>query len=370
MPRWLLTASRKSREPAPDAPYAVRCFCGRVVRGRRESGWQEVACDRCGETIFVLPRDAYPEVATPQPAGPAPLKSGAPRGARLGELRSRWQELVARVRTVPGAAAGAVQEWIRRGRRQITRLRLIVFGAIGILLLTVWWVWSAHTREQALLTLGQAVEHGEQALAENDLAKAAVEFRRAAEALDVLGRRDAAARRLRQLDRECEAATHLATASIPEMLEEAQRARENNPAADWRDRFRTAYGERWVVLDTLLHRVPRERGGFDFRIEYPLGVGGLPVVIEAELPGFRQLSWTGDSRPVVFAAPAVDCRLSEADPKRWIVQLDGERGFLWRHYETYHALGFMPDEFRSEEAIRQLLMEQSGEAGAQKVEVH
>lgn len=370
MPRWLLKASRKSREPAPAAPYVIRCFCGRVVRGQRESGWQEVACDRCGETVFVLPRDAYPEIAAPQPGAAAALKSVPPSGARLGKLRARWQALVARVRTVPGVAAGVLQEWIRRGRRQITPLRLIVLGVMAILLLTTWWVWSVHAREQALLTLGRAVERGEQALAERDLATAAVEFRQAAEALDVLGREDAAAQRLRQLDRECEAATRLATASIPEMIEEAQRARENNPAADWRDRFRTAYGDRWVVLDTLLHRIPRAKGGFDFRIEYPLSVGGLPVALEADLPAFRQLAWTGDSRPVVFAAPAVDCRLSPADPKRWIVQLDGKRGFLWVHNETYQGLGFVPDEFRSEAAVRQMLAEQSGDAGPQKAEVH
>ena len=370
MPRWLLTASRKSRDAAVAAPYAVRCFCGRVVRGNRETSWQEVTCEGCRETLFVLPRDAYPAVSAAPPPGPGASQSAASRGARLGRLRLRGSEFAARARAVPYRVSAGFHEFVRRTRRQVTRLRLLVLGAICILLLTVWWVWTSHAREQALLTLGRAVERGEAALAQRDLAAAAVEFRQAAKALDVLRRRDAAARRLRQLDRECEAAMHLATASIPEMLDEAQRTRENNPAADWRDRFRTAYAERWVVLDTVIQRVPGEGGRFHVRIEYPLSVADLPVVVEADLPAFQELRWTGDSQAVVFAAPVLDCRLSSAEPKRWIVQLDGPRGFLWAHYETYHALGFLPDEFRTEAAVRELLAEQVGGPPPQKAEVH
>lgn len=370
MPRWLLTAAGNRRErggPPLAQPYAVRCLCGRVLRGRRAAEWQEPVCDRCGESVFILPRDIYPKVSLPRE--PARAAAGAGRTG-LANVRARGVELAGRMRTVPGVAASAVYYWVERGRRRVTRLHLIVFTMLALSLTTVWLVWSAQAREQAQLTLRRSVERGEAALAEQDLAVASVEFRQAAEALDVLRRHDRPALRLRQLDRECQAATNLATASIPDMLEEAQRARANNPAADWQDRFQTAYGGRWIVLDTTVSRVPADGTGPSFRVEYPLSVGGLPVVIEADLPAFRRLSWDSDSRPVIFAAPAVDCRLAAGKPRRWIIRLDGESGFLWCHYETLEGLGFGADEFRSEEAIRELLAEQAGRAGLEKVEVH
>lgn len=364
MPRWLSAASRKFRRPAAapaEQPYEIACVCGRPHRGLREERWQEIECDRCGHSLFVLPRNVYPEpadepVETPEARGSTPA-------ARRKKSRRRRRALLDRVRSLPAGAGRAVRGGVERVRRRLTRLNLVIGAAVAVVAATVWWGWSVHVREQAALALKQAVERGEAALRDGDLRAAAVEFRQASAALATLGRNDSGAREVRQLDRECHAATHLATASIVDMLEEARRSLANDPSADWEERFRIAYGDRWVVFDTVVQQRAADGSGPRYSIEYPLTVGDFPVVLEGAFPAFDRLRWDAEVQPVIFAARIKGCRLTTDEPRRWVLAPDDRSAFLWSHYETYRLLGFQPDDLRSERGIQSLLADQSRQMG-------
>lgn len=74
--------------PAPHAraTFQVACVCGQALTGTRKAGYQVLACPRCGQPVFVLPRSPFPPVA-PLPRGKQPLQEET--GPRRSPTR-RW----------------------------------------------------------------------------------------------------------------------------------------------------------------------------------------------------------------------------------------------------------------------------------------
>ncbi len=75
MVNWLAKATEALRgTPPPEPePYEVACACTHRISGMRLPAFQVVRCNRCGNFVFVLPRDVYPKLK--------PKKKSAPKSS-------------------------------------------------------------------------------------------------------------------------------------------------------------------------------------------------------------------------------------------------------------------------------------------------
>lgn len=367
MSRWLTKASNalsRREQPVPE-PFEIRCSNGHSVRGLRQVEHQEVRCSRCGEWLFVLPVDVYPR---PKSKGKeskrrvaksaAQPKSKSSRALAADEqmrpaIRTRFKE---RARSLAKTGVERLRHPLGR-RRLFTRFRLVLLSIVTIVAATGYFVYQSGVKEEAELTLQNALEQGERALRNRDFEAAAHELRLACDALDVLGRDDAEARRVRQASREATAASRLCRKTLFEIVSEAQAESATDPKS-WETKFDALYENAWIVMETTATAADKQTGR-SVQIEYPLAVGDRPVVLDADVPVIERLSLGKQPRHVVFAAQLEACSFVETPEPHWLITLRKETAFLWTGYDTFVALGFTPDEIHTEAGTRQLFEEQS-----------
>lgn len=333
MPDWIAKASQTLRRAAPPqpVPFELTCRCGSALQGVRRERYQQVICRKCGEALFVLPRDVYPAaVKKSRRRASGKRRSAAPAVPLRRRLAAGVVHAAARCRSAAGwtvrrttAAAGRVGV---RVRSIVTPFRLVLLCIVAAIAATGYYAALSRAREKAELSLKQSLEPGYAALREQRFSEARDLLRQACEALALLGREDRTARQARQKLRE---ATALAGQldSLEELVADAERTFRDDPAA-WERRFQSSYAGRWLIFDgTTTMRM--DIGGRAVHIVHD----GLPLGGSAGSPGGHE--------PRFFAAQLASCRREHEPEPHWAIGLNPHTGFAWAHYETLVAAGML-----------------------------
>ncbi len=374
MPRWLSQASQAlGRRPSNvPVPFELPCVCGGRVVGLRREDHQQLTCKQCGTLVFILPLDVYPQPKPKRSRSQKKKKQGDGNATDVADesvvrprvrdrVRNQARSARERVKKARTRAKGIAIRVARRQREFVTPVRWVVSAVLVCMAAPGAWVVRQNRAGSAEETPNSAPERGYDALRRGDFTTAATEFEEACAALDLLAREDSRAPHLRQMLREATAASRLATASLVDILQDADP--ESAPPDDDGNQVERSFGPRyresWIVMEAILQRVPSLDGESRLQIDYPLMAGDLPVSIDAELPAFHQLPHFDDSREVIFAAQLKSDRLSGPKKDRWLISLQPESAFLWTDADNLRALGFEEDRVNSRDRQQRILAEQS-----------
>lgn len=376
---WLGKSVETSRRrPVDRQPFDYNCPCGQHVSGDRQEREQRILCPKCGDPYFILPANPYPLPAPPKPVSRTPeAPSDQQSGARKKKKkRRRTKPATTAVELVALDPADDDEDGIelelfdtpvppRVGGRAVAesslgvplgadrsavgssrwRMRAMIASVVALIVATVAWRWQHSAVEEAEREIVAAIDGGHAALEVGDLEAASTEFGKARVLADQLGRDDKVGFESRQYDRELEAATNLATASLLEIFTEAERARQANQLSSWQQDFKSRYAGLWMVLETNLTSQRKDTGGFQTKLaNFPLSIQGVPVTFDAPLQFIEQLpmrkrGWFD----VIVAVQLVDCEFDDSAGGQWVVQLDPKSAFLWCHKETLAAVGLVDD---------------------------
>jgi len=374
MSRWVTRATTllgRKREPEPPVPFSVRCGCGNNVEGERQPRAQLARCNRCGDRLFVLPKDVYPRPKAPKPppapkpeparrrAAPDPPETKAPEARPRRSMRGRISERAHALRERSGIR---LRRAMQRQRAMFTPFRMLLLAIFGVVTLTVYWGWQARRADKAAATVQQATEVADAALSEGDFATAARLYEDAWRSLQILGRDDPEARRVGQAYRETTAASRLATISLYDLVESVK----NSPVhanAGAGKAVPTEYEDFWIILECSLSAMRGTDGAPRTRIEYPLVIDGVPFVIETDGDVLDRFAAGEDVPRAIFAAQLQGVRFDPAQPGNSTVMLRGDTLFAWSNWETYQMLGLAGNGEKAEEASRRILAAQSEQIG-------
>lgn len=388
-------------------PIQIPCPCGRMIETTRRESFQRVICKTCGEPFFILPLDVYPrpvmkKVRPAKAAKNTPVKKSAGSAGRDAALE-------AQVVSAPADVTFKIdlqQKWSQTKqsiRKQLTATRIIIVGFLCVLGLTGWWQWNRAALSRAEGDYKGAIEAGNAALQKKDLIAAAQEFERAANAVNLLGRRDIAAEQARQRSRELTAVNSLLQVSLPEILSSAQKAKANSDAVTAESNFMQLHAGRWIVLQT---EIPLSSKNTLLSWEQRVQIDADVITINANLSVFSKIPadlnstsskpqaaaeptdqkemvrgnelanippssdpnaelLVGDlaHREIIFAAQLKSLRWN-VQKTQWELELDPTTGFLWSNYDLLIEAGLVPDEIRSEAQLKVLLHQQSRWIGA------
>lgn len=354
---WLQATQRlfkKTRNETPQ-PFHVRCVCGHDASGFRQAGPQQITCDGCSRTLFVMPRCVYPLPKLPPAVKPKPAPPPTPQA----EAQTEAVATVTRVVTPPPVARPSrLHEWrttaaektreaARATVRKLTPSRfqvlvLVILAAVG---LTGYAMYRSRQRAAAEAVLSEAVRHGRTALADRDFPESAVFFRQAVSALDVLGRDDPTAREIRQLARETSVFDHLCPKPLHDLLVEAAATDTGRLGLSWPDVFQSSYKDTWMVWETMVSRKAGAGSGESkYLVDHPIFLGTQSAVLHADLPVFSALRIDQEPRAVVFAAQLQDVRAGPPGSNSWTVVLRPDSAFAWSGRSNLQALGLPIDD--------------------------
>jgi hypothetical protein len=310
--------------PAPVVPYEVACPCGQAVRGFRASHHQVVACGGCGQSLFVLPRSAYP-----------PPDHFVKVRASAREARPRF--------------AVVLRPW---------RLPLLAaLGTLAAVVLTYALVlpWLVRTDQAADSETARAqaiaahVERGRKALAEGSfqLAQGELDAARREWERSPLLLTASDGRRLSQLHREAGLLAGLLRNSLQEILHQAAGVRRDE---EWQAQFRDNYLGRGVIFDDVVRREPDGRCLLAF---YEVRGDGRPARLElGELSLLRALPLDRPQR-LVFGARLAG--VAREPPGGWVVRFLPDSGVLLTDEEALAACAPL----QLDDALRQVLRRQA-----------
>ena len=385
MDRWLAAAEKllgRRTSVAPSAPFEVQCACGKTVSGERTATAQTIVCPHCATFLFVLPASVYPLPKAPRrnpftgrKAKPEVAVAPAPRVTEEPAMLPRENEEPATpsapLRAPPVSVGRHPAPPIARDsgdrkasdfrpvrRKILTPVRLVLAGVLCVVGFVAWWIVHVHALNEAERTIGSASKLGEQALREHDQGEAARQYQRVRAALDLLGRQDAEAKTLRQIEREVSASADLARASLFDILHEAIMA-EGMSRGGWAQTFQSSYRGEWVLLDARVSR-SNQAAGHRYDIDFPIVEGANRATVVADLAVFDQaLPHGGTPQRVIFAAQLDDCRRDPQDAGAWQIVMRPSTGFLWSSADNIALLGVSLDE-----STKQLLADQTSHLSA------
>jgi hypothetical protein len=385
MVNWLTKATealRRAPPPEPE-PFEVACTCTHRISGMRLPAFQVVRCNRCGNYVFVLPRDVYPK---PKPKKkPAPTGASVIRGESAPPPASAGEASVAPGRrslaagsaeagaqAAPARAAAPAVSTSSESANEIgieaieltsrgpvfTPVRVIACAIFGVVALTGYLVWQSYAKEKAALTLHEHLEAGDAALKATQFAEAATEYQQAAHAVDILGRDDAESRLIRQKAKELNALAHLSPLSLYELCDEARLAVAEGET-QWKERFDRNHRDLWIVVDGDVVTDAGPDGTQQALIRYPFPIGGAPIILDARLKALAPSSAVAGPQHVIFAGQLVSFAEEGTKSKVWVLRLKDATAFLWTGEDTYRALGLGSDPLRSDEETARLLNAQA-----------
>lgn len=341
---WFQRASSvfNRTEPAPQ-PFDVGCDCGTRLQGERAESSLKPRCPTCGTQVFVLPATPYPLPAALQRRAPERTDS-ASRGSQTEKVpaapKPRKSKPAATPQDQPARTPGPT--WQARGEQIVRRLqnwctpvRLVgVAIALGLVLTTAV-VYRKARWDHALFVLQGSIDRGEAAVKARDFPTALAEYRSAAAALDILGRRDAAARDIRCTRDAVEVvASRAANPLLPALRDWLQGKPTNSfPLAD----------RGWLVFDGSL--IPSGKVADDapetLLFDVPIVIDGIPVDVVIPLPTWSRYVTApqGDQpRRVIFAAQIERADRPAGDRKEVRVWLHGPSARLWTNADVYRVL--------------------------------
>ncbi len=381
---WLsrVTEALRGAPPPEPEPYEVACACTHRVSGMRLPAFQVVRCNRCGNFVFVLPRDVYPRLKPKKKPGAkstpdirrdssVTTSSSTPAEPTVTTVRRNLttgnadrvevveQPTPAATRaTAPAvsSAPGSSSEIRIESAEDLPTVRGSIFSPVrligcaifGVVLLTGFLVWQSHVKEKAALTLREHLEAGEAAFRGSKFGEAATEYQQAAAAVDILGRDDAESRTVRQKAKELNAMAHLSALSLYELCEEARVAKASGDTK-WSERFERLYRDAWILIDGDVVSDAGPDGTPQAVIRYPFAIENTPVILDARLKVLEPSSAVAGPQHVIFAGQLVSFAEEGTKNKVWVLRLKDATAFLWAGADTYRALGLGTDALRSDE---------------------
>jgi hypothetical protein len=388
MVNWLAKATealRRAPPPEPE-PYEVACVCAHRISGTRTRAFQVVRCNRCGNYVFVLPRDVYPQPkpkkkaaskgvsairgeSTPPPASPGVAPTAPSRrslAAGSGEVAAQGAPAVqAAPAASPVSTASDSSSEIRIEAIELTSrgslftpVRVVACAIFGVVILTGYFVWQSQRKEKAALTLREHLDAGDAAFRASKFEEAAAEYQQAAQAVDILGRDDVESRVVRQKAKELNAIAHLSRLSLYDLCEEARLAVAEGETK-WNERFDRNHRDTWIIVEGDIVSDAGPDGTQQSLIRYPFPIAdGAPVILDARLKALEPRSAVAGSQRVIFAGQLVSFAEEGTKSKAWVLRLKNETAFLWTGDDTYRALGLGSDALRSDEETGRLLAAQ------------
>ena len=330
----------------------------------RRTVHQRVLCGTCGESFFILPADCYPVPAPPKSPKSTPKRTEQPAGSAADESESRPASpdvgtesgTSVAVNGSPDAGTGKTVGAPKRVR-VVTLFRVMVVLIVSVVVTTGYWSVRVRAVDRAGVAFKDASDRGFQSLSRGEFVEASEAFQQACDALELLGRDDLEARRVRQMSRETTASASLASVSLSRIMQDVV------DDGDPQQLFRGHYSGTWVIFDTFVERKASTAARPRDVIDFPLFVRGRPVVIESQLPALDKIGLSDQPRRVIFAAQLGSCRAPLGGKDAWVIQLRPKTAFLWTDRDNLRRLGFAPLDEEDDRQIDELLQAQAQTVG-------
>ena len=373
MVSWLAKTTQllqRRGPPEPPPPFEVGCACGHHLSGVRKANFQAITCHRCGNSIFVLPIDVYPQ---PKTKKPAPTKASAEPAA----LAPPTAERVARLKTTPSVpvpgtlpkgvkpAAGAGTATPPVGsptaklteeaesadsvtlvvrRPLVSRFKLIVLAIWVVVTATGYFVWQSRLNDRALVSLPGHLEAGVAALRAGKLPEAAEEYGQAAWAVNRLKRNDAESAENPSEGPGTPRHREPVGRSPVRNLRAAHRNASAGPEK-WAEKFNELYRDAWIVVEGDVVQETGPDGTGQPLLQFPFPIDSASVVIDARLKALAPVldAAKGGPRHVIFAGQLASFKKEGTKNPLWVIRLKDDSAFLWTNFDTYQAMGLASD---------------------------
>ena len=358
MAGWFSKATQALRGGEADEtpqPFEVTCDCNQKHVGIRRQRHQHIVCKECGVSLFVLPKDIYPEAAVKTEKSPDEKdddeSSSRPKGKKKVASEARRPRH-------PEAPEPEPEGIVEQKSKLFTPFRGIVVGILGLLGLTAFFVMRHRDQEDARRRFRTASEAGWKAMDTHEWTKAQENFHEAVSALEILGMDDPAARRVRKADQETFALGSLMLTPLIDMVEQA----ESSGGAAVQRAIQANRG-RWVVIDAPVRFVdvpgkPGKKATVQAIVNLPWQIGSHSVEIQAESTAFEKIRQESEA---LFAGTFEDLK---REGEQWVITLKPESSFLWCTRRTFVELGLGQDEpGRLNVALKNRLIRQTEATG-------
>ena len=387
--RWIANAKKNMSKKAVREPvtFEMVCGCGKRGEALRTDGPQIMQCKQCGDRLYVLPLNVYPEPPpTPKNRTPASekarqAKDSAKQQPATQQPQSKTEELVA-TNTI------SMLETVTESRRKIfTPLRLIVGCILLFVVITATWAFYSNRRGHAEETYLLAHDAGMDALKKEDYLAAEQEFEKVANAVRILKRTDPQAVSSAHFYMELKAANHLSSSTLYDIISKLEADYDEKRPQDWSDEFRAAYSGQWFVIEGELeteqdisyselmdrndkesnkkHDTDRNRSGSRMVIHYPVLVHDIPLVFAVDLPVLKKYASSNKPRPLFLAVQINRCQLINDPTPVWVMDFKPETAFLWNNIETIPALGYPLETAEEQQRLANLLKQQTQQQEAE-----
>ncbi|MDP1797074.1 MAG: hypothetical protein Q8K78_06315 [Planctomycetaceae bacterium] len=354
---WLQKAQSAvfGRREEPPQPYVVSCECGMTYSGLRASKPQKTACSRCGSSLFIFPTCPYPLPASVEiqlqgghlaPSVAKETKKAAPTKSSKGKNGNKVAAAlgdaapVKKTKSEPVLAEPSISfgEWVRSAFTPL-RITMVALAATvgGTVAITV-----RNARiESARREVEPAIDRGLKAYTSRDYSTAANELATAVTALDRLGRTDAAARQVRQREKEARAAAGLLTSPLADVLNEILNEKSTESLAT---RVERRLAGQWLFLDAALLATSASgsrSSNTKLEVDAALIVGKLTCRLEFSQhpgPGWPQPKADALPQRAIFAAQLETIRVESSPLADAVIVLRGPTAVLWTSAEGYAGL--------------------------------
>jgi hypothetical protein len=363
-----------SRREDPPQPFSLTCDCGVQLAGMRQAAPQKPSCPACGSTHFILPACVYPVPTTlrrdwfgeeiePKKPAAKPSSNSTPQTTTATPATPRAKDRAKPAATPARPPSPTPAERVQQAQRQLrtffTPVRMVVLAMVVIVGLTGLMLLRSSRREWARSHVEPAVDRGLQAFRERDFSTASAAFDDAVQALDYLGRRDAAALAIRQYQRESDAAVQLSGSGIADILKALSEGKQRSNTAE---RFQTDVAGKWLMFDAVLElQRPAENAGKLCVVDVPLALNDQPLDLAFDDVPWPQL-WKaapGDGpRRVVFAAQWERFDPPGGQNRPATLVLRSSTAVLWCHFDTYQLVSRAALSDDDQAALRELLQSQ------------
>lgn len=325
--------------------FSLRCPCGHVLEGQRETIYQRLPCPECGEELFVLPRNPRPRPRPGKfPRNDPPAASSDPPTTPSGWVVPSLSWLSPRLLFVGAMATLRERLWRWRRRAAFAVFLVAVAGTLAL-------AWRARQRDHYAALLNTATRDGRAALVAGDWNLAFELLRDADRAARSLGGDSRQQRLAKHLFREANIWYRL---SIRPLHEVSELLTDGPDESSVRREFQRQFAGRTVIIDTLVSRDASwdEAGDAEHSNEEHLSP---PLSIEWQLcdettcvtlrvDRAASFDWirSGDAERVMFGAELRDIRpLGEG---HWEIALDGASCTLITQPEPLAELAWQTDE--------------------------
>ncbi|QDU78759.1 hypothetical protein Pla110_04630 [Polystyrenella longa] len=367
--------------PRRDETFRQTCPCGEVLQAQREPTMQRRSCPVCGTRFLILPISPFPI--------PRPPRGYKPKTASEKSRRKKDREEADDPETVD-AEKGAkdavpmrddvtsddlmseeqaslpVKTRIplrQRAGRLFTPLRLMIAAMLLLISVSGYLYWWRTQQQWARENYTTAVARAYEALEQNELDDAAIQFEIASQSAIILELDDLRAAEVQQYHRELAIQQKLSEQSFSELLQYLKTLMVL-PVKDQPGPYIKYRGGEWFVLD-LWGKVIEEEDGKWLLIEAPITQDKAIFQVKVRLPEQAVTSGPANGQGEQRFLLATRCdRLEplEESSNWWL--LICEDSFLWTHAQTLRPLGMFEEKTEFQAELESLLAMQSTAAAA------